>query len=852
MTRIHIDFFIKGIRIFVRNKWGAGVYFLIAQNVFSWMLFSINYLLKAYYLTTLLKYMLRMIKYFLIGIFMYGFSAFSQTCQPNDPYDQIVTDFHSTVARRQDGTLVIWGEKKASNGIDDVLAPQVINSTNYPGLTGKPIRAALGSNNGGPPGFSQGVLLTTTGLFAWGDEGIVILNSLTTSSTFQKLTVGGKADGLPLGVSPTDVKIMTATYQSLAIVTKTGEVWLIGSSQGMYGDGTTAVTNTWHQVQSADSPNLVLKGIVQFRMSPLTCFAVDSNNVFYTWGVRILKHNPVTSVNIFASSNRAVILPGPSSMTSELPKMIASTSKNSTLVAYFILLQNGELYSIGSNTPVLTRTTNLTNWERVKKNATENFENVIYISAQDSDARFMSIAAITSDNNLWAWGDNDFSMLGGTAGAPFYSYPHTPDGFIMGQDKANYVEMGGHTLVYVKDGADRYCYVGHRINGSMGDGTDIDVVESSLNCTNTPAVPLCSLCPATFNNIIPPNRSVCESYSMNEFDSKIATLSNNNSVFYQWQSSSISKDAGFVNITGATTKNYMPAPLTATRWYRRIVTNTTPNCPIDSSNVMQVSVNSVPLTPLLLNNQELCAGDNIVLTASAAAGVSYTWKGPDQFTSSAIKPIIYNASAANAGEYTLSVTDDKNCSSDTASTSVLIHTIGLQFVTSDTVCEGRSLLLEVADPLASWTYLWTGPDGFISNKDKPLITQANADKMGTYMLEVRDDHNCKATESLTVSLGACEPQLTIPEGFSPNGDGVNDVFIIRGLSNYPNHSIVIFNRWGQKVFQAAPYNNDWRGVSQYGIVAVGTGELLPEGTYFYLMDKNNGEEPIKGSIYLKK
>ena len=56
-----------------------------------------------------------MIKQLVVSVLLlvFSFSSFSQTCQPNDPYDQIVSDFHSTIARRQDGSLVIWGEGKA-------------------------------------------------------------------------------------------------------------------------------------------------------------------------------------------------------------------------------------------------------------------------------------------------------------------------------------------------------------------------------------------------------------------------------------------------------------------------------------------------------------------------------------------------------------------------------------------------------------------------------------------------------------------------------------------------------------------------------------------------------------------
>ena len=74
----------------------------------------------------------------------------------------------------------------------------------------------------------------------------------------------------------------------------------------------------------------------------------------------------------------------------------------------------------------------------------------------------------------------------------------------------------------------------------------------------------------------------------------------------------------------------------------------------------------------------------------------------------------------------------------------------------------------------------------------------------------------------------------IPEGFSPNGDGTNDFFVIRGIQYFPNNTFVIYNRWGNKVFEANPYQNNWDGRSTFGL-KVGSNEL-PLSTYFYLFD----------------
>ncbi len=85
-----------------------------------------------------------------------------------------------------------------SNSGGSVLSPQDINSTNYPNLTGIPLLASTASAGSGSS--EQSVLLTTTGLFAWGTEGVSIPNAITTSATFQKLTINSKTDGLPTGL----------------------------------------------------------------------------------------------------------------------------------------------------------------------------------------------------------------------------------------------------------------------------------------------------------------------------------------------------------------------------------------------------------------------------------------------------------------------------------------------------------------------------------------------------------------------------------------------------------------------------------------------------------------------------
>lgn len=74
--------------------------------------------------------------------------------------------------------------------------------------------------------------------------------------------------------------------------------------------------------------------------------------------------------------------------------------------------------------------------------------------------------------------------------------------------------------------------------------------------------------------------------------------------------------------------------------------------------------------------------------------------------------------------------------------------------------------------------------------------------------------------------------ITVFNGFSPNEDGINDTFVIKGLDKFPNHRLWVYNRWGNVVFEATQYQNDWDGTWK--------GVPLPDGVYFYLLDDGEG------------
>jgi gliding motility-associated-like protein len=104
-------------------------------------------------------------------------------------------------------------------------------------------------------------------------------------------------------------------------------------------------------------------------------------------------------------------------------------------------------------------------------------------------------------------------------------------------------------------------------------------------------------------------------------------------------------------------------------------------------------------------------------------------------------------------------------------------------------------------------------------------------------------------DSAMVSIDLTNPSFELPQMITPNGDGINDQFVITGLSAYPQSVLTIYSRSGEIVFQSEDYQNDWAGIQNRGTNAHC---LVPAGIYYYLFHPGGIARIIKGFIYIAR
>ena len=251
----------------------------------------------------------------------------------------------------------------------------------------------------------------------------------------------------------------------------------------------------------------------------------------------------------------------------------------------------------------------------------------------------------------------------------------------------------------------------------------------------------------------------------------------------------------------------------------------------DSDSIL-LNVNQTPINPIGNLDQSFCNSDNPILSnldVTPSNGINW-------YDASVGGNLLLNSTALSDGGIYYASQTVNGCESILR----LPITIHLSFISMQLVkkvtpkCNSEDGVIEVlgVNGIGSYTYLWSNGSNSALN---------NNVGSGIYSVIVTDSIGCEVSQSF--DLGCTES--VIPQIISPNGNGKNDNWI---LNLDAKAKVEIYNRWGNLVYSASPYNDNWDGKPNVGD-ATGK-DYLPSGTYFYIINKNNGEKPSSGYIEL--
>ena len=227
--------------------------------------------------------------------------------------------------------------------------------------------------------------------------------------------------------------------------------------------------------------------------------------------------------------------------------------------------------------------------------------------------------------------------------------------------------------------------------------------------------------------------------------------------------------------------------------------------------------------PNLGPDRNLCLNGPLPITPGVFS--NYLWQ--DNSTQS-------NFIISTTGKYWVTVTNANNCTATDTLKVLAIDSVPKNFLPANQLLCYNSIL-DITVP-GYKNYLWS--TGAVSN----TVSLSN---LGVYYLTVTDNNNCIGKDTISLQLNTnCVP-VSIPNAFTPNKDGINDIFKPRITQEIQEYSFIVFNRYGQKIFETQKYGIGWDGTFK--------GVAQPRNSYVYMITFKNRNGVIsenKGTVTL--
>ncbi len=274
------------------------------------------------------------------------------------------------------------------------------------------------------------------------------------------------------------------------------------------------------------------------------------------------------------------------------------------------------------------------------------------------------------------------------------------------------------------------------------------------------------------------------------------------------------------------------------------VTNTALAC-----SSVTAPVNAIVLAPPVAAftvNPEACVGQSLSFTdqstKDALAIPVYLWSFGDGATATTVGNTNHSYTAAASTVSTslaISYTGVVGCSNAAIKNIAIIDTPTI-VVSSDktSLVAGELAQLQAS---GATSYAWSPPDGLSAvDIENPVASPVIA----TLYTVTGTTSNCSSTGTINIDVTGLPPASgSIPNVFSPNGDGINDFWVFANVSAFVDCTLTLFDTAGRKIFEKKGYNNDWDGTY--------TGKEAPQGTYFYVMGCPDAE-PLTGHVLIAR
>ena len=268
------------------------------------------------------------------------------------------------------------------------------------------------------------------------------------------------------------------------------------------------------------------------------------------------------------------------------------------------------------------------------------------------------------------------------------------------------------------------------------------------------------------------------------------------------------------------------------------ITNGT--CPDTATFNITITTCATPTAAYTVSDSTICDGECVTFTDNSTGATAWQWTFNGGTPASANTQGPHTVCFNGPGTYTIELIASNSAGADTTTSTVEVFANPTIDAGSDvTIDLGQSVTLNATG--SNGTYSWTPPTWL----DCPTCptTEATPEETVTYTVVVVDSNGCTASAEVTIIVDF-DYVIWVPNIFSPNGDGSNDVVFVRGVG-VESFNFIIYDRWGEKVFETSDLNNGWDGTFR--------GKKMNNAVFVYYLEAtfNNGQEVTKkGDITL--